>query len=132
MDARGLASGTHAQHIHAGTACPTRANDTNGDRIVDLVEGVPVYGAVLISLDADLANLAGGTFPEASGRKGFLDYDALSSVAALEAAIGGPLHIETRHVVLHGVAADTNLPGTVQPPNPALLPVACGEIRRVQ
>jgi len=48
---------------------------------------------------------------------------------------GQPLNLAGRHVVLHGVDASTPLPSTVAslPGLPAYLtlPVACGEISRV-
>ena len=152
VDARGLAVdsplGIHAQHIHAGSACPTRGDDTNRDRIVDVIEGVPVYGAILVPLDGNLSDLGSQveTFPSATssnGRSAFgeIDYEATASVMALEEALaaagfGDDLALDTRHVVLHGVAASTDLPESVQSlgglPSQVTLPVACGEIRRVQ
>src|SRR4051812_43669034 len=48
------ASMVHIQHIHSGSACPTTAADTNSDGFVDVVEGVPAYGPILVNLDADL------------------------------------------------------------------------------
>lgn len=139
VDAKGLAVGPHAQHIHAGPECPSRADDANKDGVVDLLEGAAVYGAILVPLDGDISNTTseGATFPSAMstrGRSAFgeIDYEATASVAAIEAALDGELSLETRHVVLHGVAAGTDLPDSVAPAAPALLPVACGEVRRVQ
>ncbi len=53
--------GPHAQHIHAivdgmsvsQSACPTSANDTDGDGVIDTVEGGPAYGAVKVSLTTE-------------------------------------------------------------------------------
>lgn len=152
VDARGLAVasplGIHAQHIHGGPECPTRADDANGDRIVDVIEGVPVYGPILVPLDGDLADLGSqvDTFPAATSRKGRsafgeIDYAATASVTALDEALmqagfDDGLALGTRHIVVHGVAASTELPETVQTlgglPAQVTLPVACGEIRRVQ
>lgn len=65
----------HAQHIHGGmslvSSCPTPANDTDGDGLVNTAEGQPAYGAVLTSLttsgdtSADSA-LAVDRFPTAN------------------------------------------------------------------
>lgn len=147
VDAKGLAVdsplGIHAQHIHAGSECPNRSDDTNGDKIVDVIEGVPVYGAILVPLDGDISNTTSEipTFPSAMsqrGRSAFgeIDYEATASVAAIEAALGGELSLDTRHVVLHGISASTELPESVQSlgglPPQVSIPVACGEIRRVQ
>lgn len=61
IDASGLAPNLpHAQHIHVPGgedggefvrgACPTIADDGNGDGLVDTLEGVPAYGGVKQSL----------------------------------------------------------------------------------
>lgn len=61
IDASGLAPNLpHAQHIHVPGgedggefvrgACPTVADDGNGDGLVDTLEGVPAYGGVKQSL----------------------------------------------------------------------------------
>ena len=46
------------------------------------------------------------------------------------------LNLEGRHIVVHGVAADTELPSTVGTlgtlPAQVTLPVACGEIKLVK
>ena len=143
LNARGLAPGiTHIQHIHAADACPTSADDTNGDGVVDLVEGIPVYGGILVSLDDDLAS-ASGMFPMANDR-GIVDYDetvgASELIGFLRATdtLGADenLNLEGRHIVVHGVAADTDLPSTVKTlpgvPAQVTLPVACGEIKLVK
>lgn len=152
VDARGLAVesplGIHAQHIHGGPECPTRADDANGDRIVDVIEGVPVYGPILVPLDGDLADLGSqvDSFPEAvssNGNPAFgeIDYEATAAVSALDDALvqagfDDGLALGSRHIVVHGVAASTELPESVQSlgglPAQVTLPVACGEIRRVQ
>jgi len=157
VDAKNLAVDSpfqiHAQHIHAGPECPSRGDDANGDRILDVLEGAEVYGRVLVGLDDDLDDLSfQTTFPTAEstrGRSGYGSYSYEESVSltslvdALDASddmFGGELALETRHVVVHGVAADTELPESVATlsgpggPLPAqlTLPVACGEIRRVR
>lgn len=133
----GPLDGLHPQHIHAADQCPTASADTNGDRIVDVIEGVPFYGPILVSLDQDLANLAFETsFPVATGRQGTYLYETSTAVATLEEAIAEMLDLPRRHVVVHGVDAATPLPPTVQSlgglPATLTLPVACGEIREVR
>ncbi|HET7456421.1 MAG TPA: hypothetical protein VFJ74_02135 [Gemmatimonadaceae bacterium] len=133
-----LPEGLHPQHIHAASQCPPMSADVNGDRIVDVIEGLPFYGAILVPLDGDISNTTSEipTFPIATGDKGTYHYTASTSLATLEAAIGAPLALPTRHVVVHGVDINTPLPSTVQslPGLPAqiTLPVACGEIREVR
>ena len=122
-------------------------DDANGDGVLDVVEGVPAYGPILVPLDEELADLSFQTlFPEAEsvrGRPGYgiIDYEASTAFEALQDALNEELALDTRHVVLHGVAIDTELPGSVQTlafpsgdpiPPQITLPVACGEIRRVR
>lgn len=141
----------HAQHIHAGAACPTMAADANGDGVVDVVEGVPDYGPILIPLDGDLSSQAAGamTFPtaNAAGRYVYMETasfaDLISDLRApdpdpsdvvIKLEEGEDLDLDGRHVVIHGVPEDTDLPATVAtiPGLPAnvTLPIACGEIVR--
>jgi hypothetical protein len=133
-----LPEGLHPQHIHAASQCPPASADVNGDRIVDVIEGLPFYGAILVPLDGDISNTTSEipTFPIATGDKGTYHYQASTSVATLEAAIGAPLALPTRHVVVHGVDVATPLPASVQSlpglPAQVTLPVACGEIHEVR
>lgn len=141
----------HPQHVHAADRCPSSADDVNHDGYVDVIEGLPDYGPILIPLDSHLETQAGGTFPTAFGPKGQLSYHATADFAAMLADLnapdpdptdavvklnGQPLALETRHVVIHGVDPATPLPATVAslPGVPAYLtlPIACGEIRRVR
>ncbi|HEX6534607.1 MAG TPA: hypothetical protein VF041_08415 [Gemmatimonadaceae bacterium] len=140
----------HAQHIHTATRCPPASADVNGDGIVDVVEGVPFYGPILVPLDDDLALQGAGAFPTATGRRGTIHYQASVALDALLADLnapdpnpadavvklnGAPLALETRHVVIHGVDIHTFLPPSVATlgtaPAQATLPVACGAIRKI-
>lgn len=129
--------GLHPQHIHEATRCPTQSADVNGDGIVDVIEGLPFYGPIMIPLDADLADTSSQvpTFPLASGPRGTYHFTADAPVATLEAALGHALDLPSRHVVIHGVDLATPLPATVQtlPGVPAqlTLPIACGELHEV-
>ena len=137
----------HAQHIHAADECPTMDADANGDGFIDVLEGVPSYGPILVPLDSDLSTQAGGDFPM-SNPNGSLFYRANTSGSALLADLRaedpnpndpiiklGPeenLNLAGRHVVVHGVDPDMDLPSTVATipglPAQATLPVACGEL----
>ncbi len=126
VQAKGLsASTTHLQHIHALADCPKAGDDGNADHIIAFGEGLPFYGPVLVPLDDDISNGTAETYPmsDAGGR---ISYSASADVATLEGALGGPLELEHRTVVIHGVPGP--LPASVVPANPAALPVACGEI----
>ena len=68
LSASGLDDGPHPQHIHGivdpngDSVPPTAADDADGDGFVELAEGVPAYGPVIVPLvDAD------GMFPTSSG-----------------------------------------------------------------
>lgn len=143
VDARGVAPGiTHLQHVHAADACPKMKDDANRDGLLDLIEGVPVYGGIFIQLDSDLAVQNGGDFPVATDR-GILSYYQEVTAPGLVAGLkdagvlgdGELVNLEGRHIVIHGVAPDTELPSTVASigdiPAQVTLPVACGEIRIV-
>ena len=129
--------GLHPQHIHEADRCPDMTADVNGDGIVDVIEGVPFYGAIMIPLDGSLADTSSqvATFPLAAGDRGTYTYSATASVSALEATLGHPLALATRHVVIHGMDLATPLPASVAslPGVPAQLtiPIACGELREM-
>ncbi|CAM5202980.1 hypothetical protein CDEF62S_00940 [Castellaniella defragrans] len=135
----------HWQHFHGlatggGASCPTLGADTNGDRIVDLIETGPAAGTTMVPFDTMPAamDVAHGHYPKASA-DGSYHYHQTVSVKALSAAFakafpGQGLNLDKRVVFIHGVPSDTTLPGTVQSlgPIPAAvtLPIACGKIER--
>lgn len=143
----------HVQHIHATAECPPPSADTNGDGYIDVIEGVPFYGEILVPLDGDLSAQAAGAmgFPAANA-EGQVDYTQSTSLDALLADLraedpnpddaitrlgeGEDLGLEGRHVVVHGVSPDMELPSTVQTigelPPQVSLPVACGPATQVQ
>jgi hypothetical protein len=53
----------HVQHIHDGGkgACPTTADDKNGDGVISTTEGAPAYGAIgaTLSVSGDTSPTAG-------------------------------------------------------------------------
>lgn len=120
----------HPQHIHAGPACPAPSTDPNLDTYLDVLEGLPSYGKILVNLDSDLTSNAAGTFPT-SDANGTYEYSASGSRTHIQDEIKTALKLGTRHVVLHGIA-ERELPSTVQSigtlPAYLTLPVACGEL----
>lgn len=147
--ARGLAPDqVHPMHVHATAECPTAAHDANGDGYVDVIEGVPAYGLILVPIDSNLASQGKGELlsADADGKLAFQQSvraaDLLADLTAKDPDPDDPviklgedeaLALETRTVVVHGVAPDTELPDTVaslgSAPAQLTLPVACGEIR---
>ncbi|MGH2632669.1 MAG: hypothetical protein ACRDG3_04595, partial [Tepidiformaceae bacterium] len=146
VDADGLAPNmAHIMHIHTGGACPAPSADTNHDGYIDVLEGAPSYGLILVPLDSDLSTQAAGD-PPMSDANGHLHYMASVPLTALLADLHMPqadpsspivklkmdeaLNLATREVVIHGVAQ--SLPSTVQSiagaPGNVTLPVACGAL----
>lgn len=140
----------HVQHIHAADKCPTMDADVNEDGFLDVIEGVPAYGPILVSLDGDLSDEMAGAdgFPMAD-RTGSYFYSQTVSYHDLMEHLTAPdqmpddafvklegdrLNLAGRHIVVHGVPANTNLPDSVASlhgiPNHATLPIACGEITK--
>lgn len=111
IEAMGLEAGKpHPQHIHGfmennrNSTCPTSALDTNGDGLVDLGEGLPAYGPVLL----DLAPMP------AADAQGKVMYTRTFEISS------NLLPLQNRAIVLHGL--------TVNGQYIATLPVACGQI----
>lgn len=100
----------HPQHIHGfddssqNAVCPTSAQDTNNDGIVDLEEGAVTYGPVQLSLE-----------PFQTAPNGRVDFVQTFTINKDDL---GPL--ENRHIVLHGMTVNNEYVPT--------LPVACGQI----
>lgn len=132
VNARGLEPNmVHPQHIHGfadnkgNSTCPTPAADTNGDGLVDLVEGLPSYGGVLLELYVPVDE-----FPVADAN-GMLTYERTFTLGTTEFSEEGELisqddisPLQNRTIVLHGM--------TVNGEYVATLPVACGQIKPSQ
>jgi hypothetical protein len=134
----------HAQHIHgnidgeATEVCPgpDRRDDRVDDGLIDVVEGLPDYGPVNISLttsgDTSAASgLAVDRFPVAD-EDGDLFYVRSFKVDPVVADQLGDLH-----VVIHGIDTNNNGaydfsagPSSLDPSLPleATVPAACGEV----
>jgi hypothetical protein len=113
--------GTHAQHIHTGTRCPTDADDTNNDGVVDATEATAVYGPVLLALDSNLG-AAGGNFPSGVA----YNYDQSDSLSKILTNLNlEGINLEGKVVNIHGVPETTTLPSTISG-GKAAFPVSCG------
>ena len=126
----------HPQHIHAGPRCPDASADVNHDSFVDVIEGLPDYGPILVNLDSDLSSNPAGMFPRAIGsgvnNPSSYTYSATGSRTHIQDEIQTALKLGTRHVVIHGIDLASALPDSVASlgtlPNELTLPVACGEL----
>lgn len=150
ISARGLEPNqVHVQHIHGfpsgqDAKTPTAAFDTDGDSYVELAEGIPAYGPVLLNLAANHANGAGGDnghahdgaatgFPTApDGMIRFVETYQLP-----QGDLGADPMLALREIVLHGLSvpagAGAGTPGEVDGTGgyKLVLPVASGELVEV-
>lgn len=141
------ASTQHLQHFHGfaegdrDATCPSAANDSNGDGIIDLIETEAVAGTTMVPFHDDPVSMeiVRDTYPTA-GAEGGYSYEETVSLKALEAAFGPKfagqaLDLDRRVVFLHGVPAAVTLPASVASlgdiPAQITLPIACGEIVKV-
>ena len=147
----------HVQHIHgpidaAGNAVdavsPTLANDADGDGVVELLEGLPLYGGILLNLtDERQADNGFMGFPAVTDTdKGTLTFDAVYDLATTTAFNTGVtakdlFPLAFREIVIHGAFLPAGVGGvgneTAGDPLLAsggysnLVPVAAGEISAV-
>ncbi len=114
------------QHIHIGSACPTMADDANGDGYIDALEGLPSYGPALVPLDGDLnGQSAGASSYPSSDENGGYTYEKTADLKVmiedLKKQDPNPndaivklgtkrLNLTNRHIIIHGVPEDTELP----------------------
>jgi len=148
VEAEGLSPDTmHMQLIHGfvdgmEAGCPRAYADANNDGVVDSAETPPFSGAALVPLHGDPVSLdiISETYPTAT-REGTIRYERTFSLSSLETALEArygiwDLALERRAVVLYGVAPTAALPQQVQSISgmtaQKTLPVACGEIDRVE
>jgi hypothetical protein len=143
LAARGLSPTLpHAVHIHGKNAgelafCPgaNRRADLVDDGLIETVEGVPDYGPVQVSFTtrgdtSERSLLALDRFPVAS-RTGRLTYKRNFSIPTAVAQ-----RLEEKHIVIHGDDLDRDgqyggRTTALGAPLEAELPVACGELNRV-
>lgn len=107
----------HAQHIHGNmenngnATCPPMSADVDGSGLVEVGEGVPFYGPVLLALTP---------FPTADA-SGNIDFTMTYTLGEGETISRQDLMpLQNRAIVLHGLTVDGD-------PMPSL-PVACGQV----
>jgi hypothetical protein len=151
ISARGLeADQPHLQHIHGfpdgqDAMTPTRALDTDRDGFIELAEGVPAYGPVLLNLIANHANGSGsdnGHAHDGGGLEGFPtapggEINFVETYQLPLEMLGADPMLALREIVLHGLTVPAG-PGAGTPGEvdgtagyKLVLPVASGELAEV-
>lgn len=141
----------HAQAIYNAETCPSENHDVNNDGFIDPLEASKVVGAALIPLDGNLnsqeegsdefplADFMGNYFYEQVGVFSLmlddlklLDTNLQDNLGKLPP--GEKFKFEGKVVILHGVAEEVYLPGSIQTlknvSSRVALPIACGKIVR--
>ena len=146
----------HMAHIHKGNRCPSQVReDANHDGVLDVIEGLPAYGPVLVNFGADISSLAAsamGGVPMANA-SGIVNYAGAGSYSSLVAdlhnrvakdpatgiaklAAGEIFKPQMGVIVVHGIRASKMLPAgtkTLKGSSPQMsLPVLCGRLHRVR
>jgi hypothetical protein len=145
----------HVQHIHGridddgvpvDSVSPTLAGaDSDGDGVLELIEGLPLYGPIVMSLKDDAFADPFEGFA-AVGDDGVLAFDFIYDLRATTAFSAGfgieqLLPLGKREIVLHGGFLDPGIGVATDRPGPeegdglggyrAFLPVAAGELQAV-
>lgn len=140
----------HLQNLFVSDSCPTSAQDLNRDGFIDVLEGIPSYGGILIPLDQNIETQTGFDTAPPSDAQGNYTYSSTGSLSRMLGDLRAPdsdptdpvfklradedLNLENRVIVIHGVSSQTDLPnsvGTVLTTARQTLPIACGRIQRV-
>lgn len=120
----------HPQHIHGfgddstNSTCPPQSADTNGDGLVDLEEGGPFYGPVILSLyepvdEFPVANSWGMVTFNRTFHLGVTEFEEEGQNPTAETL----LPLVNRAIVLHGAFVGDEYVAT--------LPVACGQVYEI-
>lgn len=144
----------HMAHIHKGDHCPSQVgDDANHDGILDVIEGLPAYGPVLVNFGANISSLAASVMGGApmANAAGIVNYRGSGSYSSLVAdlhnrvpmaagtgiaklAPGEDFRPEMGVIVVHGIRASKSLPAgtqTLTGSSPQMsLPVLCGRLHR--
>jgi len=146
----------HVQHIHGrfnedgsvrDSVSPKLADDADGDGVVELLEGLPRYGGILLSLFDEDAVAGGDAFDGfPSAPNGVIDFEFTYDLAATGALNDGIsaadlFPLDRREIVIHGafLAPGIGGIGNEGPGNSLFdaggysnfVPVAAGEIRQL-
>lgn len=140
---------THRQTLHMGTRCPTLADDTNGDGLIDYDEAMSVVSSALMPLDGDLNSQMAGAeiYPKGSA----MTYSKTASLSKINADLwkadedpsdnvikldqGKSIGFEGRVILAHGTSPDSSFPSSLASyrgePAHLSLPVVCGVLKKI-
>lgn len=131
VSADGLDDGPHLAHVHgirqAENECPDQFLDTDGNGLVDLVEGLPAYGPVQRTLSDGLNDV--GT--RLRYRREFTALDDGSPIAALGDLSQYAIVVHGVDLDGDGVASNPNVNGDTSTPhadNEISMPALCGTV----
>lgn len=124
----------HIQGIYSGTACPTLAQDANGDGLVDMAEAASVIGSMVLPLDGDIRTLVEGQNLYPKGKS--FTYSKSAPVLSINNELGRPLALGGRVVLIQGTSDISRVPETVQSPEGiernVSVPIVCGVIKKIK
>ena len=108
INARGLAKNLpHAQHLHFGAEarneCPNVFDDANNDLRINVAEGVPDYGPVIVNL---------GNFATTTG--------SIDETLVFPNFTQSVLPLDKRAIVLHGMTGPNGYDASI--------PIVCGQL----
>ena len=152
IDASGLEPGQqHVGHIHgrivgdnmpADSHLPSRAQDSDRDKYVELAEGQVTYGPILITLGTNVPTAGGDLDPDRDGTIHYQQTFNLNDPSIYgagfnkQSVLGDGTELELREIVIHGLsvpAVGSGTPGEVDGSAgyKVVLPIAGGEIHAV-
>ena len=119
---RNVAPVVHQQFIHISVRCPTLADDTNGDGVLDPVEVEQAIGPRVLALDTNIESGSQESFPTGSS----YTYNQSIPLGQLRQSVPPGQDFV---VMIHGASENTTLPSTytatTNEPVHLTVPIAC-------
>lgn len=135
----------HTQNIFSASKCPTTADDTNKDGVIDIKEAHVALGSILLPLDNDISSRKEGegqypkgpsfTYNKKANWSGILK-DLQTPYGEDHYLLeGDSLSLENRVILVQGTSVSGHLPSTVATvenlePHVSV-PISCGVIRPI-